>query len=470
MPENILQKLLDTTEEAHSRFVKAAQIGQRYYDNDSSICGTGAAAIFEVNQYLRKLGKNPLKSADNRIPTNWHRILTDQKTGYLFTYPPQFDAKDSADIAKTITDTLGQDYPKVIKQLCIDATNCGVGWLAYWYNSGQPFQYWYLDPTQIRVVLDPASVKPRIQYLIRSWCTTDANKKTMQHHEIWTDKDVTYYIAQEHGTPQLDVSMGTQGVMAHSYGRIPFIPFRNNSESRGDLPMYKQLVDAIDKLVSGFANDVDDMQEIIWVIKNYAGELQETDIDKDGNEVTREIDLLQKLKAKKIINVDGDGGVDTLRGEIPYEARREFLAILKDQLYISAMAVNPFPEAVGQASGVYIDFLYSLLELKAGLMETEFRTALDELVQAVLAYKGMAAQPVEQIWTRNKPRNDLEIVQMIAQTPSEVLSDETKTKAHPLAEDWQEERKRIKVEGEKKAKEAAALLGDMHPPTNNQEE
>ena len=469
MPDNLLQTLLDATEEAHSRFTKAAETGQRYYDNVSGICGTGAAAIFEVNDYLRKLGKNPLKSADNRIPTNWHRIITDQKAGYLFTYPPQFDAKDSAELGKTVTDTLGQDYPKVIKQLCIDATNCGIGWLAYWYNPGQAFSYWYVDPKQIRVMLDPASVKPKIKYLIRSWCTTDENKKTVQHHEIWTDRDVTYYTAQENSTPQIDAAMGNGGVMAHSYGRIPFIPFRNNAEGKGDLPMYKQLVDAIDKLVSGFANDVDDMQEIIWVIKNYAGELQETDIDKDGNEITREIDLLQKLKAKKIINVDGDGGVDTLRGEIPYEARKEFLTILKDQLYISAMAVNPFPEAVGQASGVYIDFLYSLLELKAGLMETEFRTALDELVQAILQYKGLGAQPVEQIWTRNKPRNDNEIVTMISQTSSEVLSDETKTKAHPLTEDWQEERKRIESEAKKRTEEAVAAFGNAQPPGGEDE-
>ena len=98
-------------------------------------------------------------------------------------------------------------------------------------------------------------------------------------------------------------------------------------------------------------------------------------------------------------------------------------------------------------------------------METEFRTALDELVQAVMIYKGLGAQPDEQIWTRNKPRNDLEIVQMIAQTPDTVLSDETKTKAHPLAEDWQEERKRIEAEAKKKAQEAAAQeFGDTHPP------
>ena len=179
----------------------------------------------------------------------------------------------------------------------------------------------------------------------------------------------------------------------------------------------------------------------------------------DGSEVTREIDLLQRLKAQKLVHVDQDGGVDTLRGEIPFEARSRFLEILKSQLYISAMAVDPFPDAVGQASGVYIDFLYGLLETKSGLMETEFRSALDELAQAILLHLGISPRPIEQVWTRNKPKNDLETVQMISQTSETVLSDESKTKAHPLTEDWQEERKRIEAENVQKLKSAAAAFG-----------
>ena len=128
------------------------------------------------------------------------------------------------------------------------------------------------------------------------------------------------------------------------------------------------------------------------------------------------------------------------------------------------MAVDPFPNAVGQASGVYIDFLYGLLETKAGLMETEFRPALDEFVQAVLLHLGISPRPVEQIWTRNKPKNDLETVQMIAQTSETVLSDESKTKAHPLTEDWQKERKRIEAESAKKLKDAAAAFSGAEPP------
>ncbi|MFV0497945.1 MAG: phage portal protein [Candidatus Fimivivens sp.] len=439
MPER-LKKLLCATEAVHAQKAARALEARRYYENDNAVCRSGAAAIAEVNGYLRKLGKNPLHSADNRIPTNWHRIITDQKIGYLLTYPPQLDAPDDQSAGKALVGVLGNDYPKVAKLLGVDATNCGAGWLAYWLDENDVFCYWPVPPEQIRAVYDDTSIKPRLQYLIRSIQVPDSK---VLRYELWTDRDVTYYIAGENGVIARDAEMGENGVMAHRYGAIPFIEFRNNGDGGGDLPMYRALIDAIDKLVSGFANDIDDMQEIIWVIKNYAGETAEIDYDQNGNPIAREIDLLQKLKAKKLISVDGDGGVDTLRGEIPFEARCAFLDILMRQLYISAMAVNPFPDAIGQASGVYIDFLYSLLELKAGLMETEFRSGFDALAKAALRCSRLPEVPIEQVWTRNKPRNEAEVVAMIADTDSAVLSNESKTKAHPLVENWQQERTRI---------------------------
>lgn len=442
MPK-LLKELLRETEDVHAKRAALAREACSYYENKSAVCRSGAAAIAEVNGYLRKLGKNPLHSADNRIPTNWHRIITDQKVGYLLTYPPQLDTPGDKKAADALGKMLGGDYPKVAKRLGVDATNCGAGWLAYWYGEDGAFCYWPVPPEQVRPVYDFDLIRPKLRYLIRSVGTPDGKR---MRHELWTDRDVTYYVAGENGVLARDAAMGENGVIPHRYGEIPFIEFRNNGDGTGDLPMYRALVNAIDKLISGFANDIDDMQEIIWVIKNYAGETADVDYDRDGNPIPREVDLLQKLKAKKLINVDGDGGVDTLRGEIPYEARCAFLDILTRQLYVSAMAVNPFPDAVGQASGVYIDFLYSLLELKAGLMETEFRSGFEALAQAALRCRGMKPAQIEQVWTRNKPRNEAEVVQMIAQTDPAVLSNETKTKAHPLTENWQQERARIALE------------------------
>ena len=358
----------------------------------------------------------------------------------MCSYPPQIDVPLCKEAAKKVNERLGAQWGRVLKRLCIEATNCGVGWLAYWYGGDGKFNFWCVPTSEIRAVYDPNSIMPKLKYVIRtvSWGEN-------VRYELWSQSDVCYYLAVD-GDIALDSSIGDNGRVEHSYGRVPFIPFYNNQFGSGDLQMYKPIIDAMDKLVSGFANDIDDMQEIIWVIKNYAGEFSQTDYDAEGRPVSREIDLLQRIKTKKLISVEGDGGVETLKGEIPYEARREFLDILTRQLYIAAMAVDPFPRAVGQVSGVYVDFLYSLLELKAGITETEFRPAIDELCRAIMRFDGFEEFETEQLWTRNKPRDFLETVEMLAKTPEGILSHESMTKAHPLTENWQLEMERIKKE------------------------
>ncbi len=47
---------------------------------------------------LRDQGKDPLRSADNRIAHNFHQILVDEKASYMFTYPVIFDIENDKKI------------------------------------------------------------------------------------------------------------------------------------------------------------------------------------------------------------------------------------------------------------------------------------------------------------------------------------------------------------------------------------
>lgn len=100
------------------------------------------------------------------------------------------------------------------------------------------------------------------------------------------------------------------------------------------------------------------------------------------------------------------------------------------------MGVDPNPERTGQATGAYVDHMYHLLELKAGLMETEFRSSLNRLVRAILRYLGRdTKQKIIQSWTRNKPKDANETVNRLASTSSEVMSNYTKRRLHPDIDD-----------------------------------
>jgi SPP1 family phage portal protein len=479
----IIQNYIYTNTCEYQHMKEQAEQGFAYYNNKDDIKITGAAAINEVNSFLKLKGSNPLHSADNRVSMNRHRVVVDQKVGYMFSAPPQFDlpADDTAPgddaTLKKVNDTTGSQWATVIKQLATDASNTSRAWLAYWQdNETKKFDYWYVNPLTCVPVYDRSTVKRKLLYLIRIYGYNDNYGNSCTRYEVWSDTQVAYLIRPETTTtkqPEIDFETlpnGDWNIQTHDYGRIPFIEFRNNAHAVPDLVMYKDIADAMDKLVSGFANDCDDIQEVLWVIKNYRGEENVPVYDKDGNiltdsegnEIKRPVDVPAMLKAKKFVTVDADGGIDKLQNEIPFQARQAFRDILNDEFWTAAMAVNPNPDNTGNQSGVYIDHLYGLLELKSGLMETEFRNSIDEFLKAILHYLGASedAQFV-QTWKRTKPQNNAETADILSKLPDTVMSEETKTKNAPYVTDWQAERAQIKKEQDEAQKNTIDNLGGI---------
>lgn len=498
----VIRKYISNTELEYSKFATMALEGFNYYNNFDKIKTTGAAAVDEVNGYLEKIGANPLHCADNRISLNRHRLVVDQKIGYLFSEPPQIDVPSDDTgtgnnaTLKQVQDTMGTQWPKVIRQLGLDASNTGKGWLEYWSGKDDTgkniFDYWYINPLTIRPIYDRSTAKKKLQYLIRAYAFLDDGGNPVTRYEFWDEKEVAYLLKPEATAecrnPVIYFELlpnGTYNIQPHTYGRIPFIEFQNNAHADNDLIMYKDIIDALDKLVSGFANDIDDIQEIVWVLKNYDGEREvfaynadgTFKTDSNGDPIKRPVDPVQMMKLKKFIYASGDGGIDALRNEIPYEARKAFRDILNEEFWIASQAVNPNPPTAGNQSGVYISFLYGLLEHKSGLMETEFRPSIDEFLKAILHYLGAdETTQFNQTWKRTRPQNDTEISTIIAQTPDTVMSDETKTKVHPLVDDWQAERKQIENEQQERQQNyldsvtPRAPDGSMQnePPANGQ--
>lgn len=444
MDIEVIKQMIKKYTSGHAEFVQQAETAERYYRNETDI-------LYEPKQKKEEEAETPLRNADNRIPFNFHGLLVNQKAAYMFTAPPLFDIGNKA-ANKKVQAFLGDKYPKACKDLCIDASNSTIAWLHLWKDkkSGQ-YKYAAVPARQVIPVWGKGLEKELLGVLR---CYSDIREddgKSVTVYEYWNDKECAAYMLEggaelESGLQECDIfqTVDTSGNAKYTYefeheiGEVPFFPFYNNNIDTGDLKNIKPLIDAYCKVFSGFVNDLEDIQQIIFVLTNYGGaDLKE---------------FMSDLKYYKAVKIDDDGsgdksGVSTLTIDLPIEAREKLLTITRKCIFEQGQGIDPDPENFGNSSGVALSFLYSLLELKAGLQETEFKLGFGRFIRCVCRLLNIRIKDdtIIQTWTRTSVRNDQEL-SAIAQQSKGVISDETIIRNHPWVEDAEKEVKQIEKE------------------------
>lgn len=460
-----IKKVIKRYTTGHAEFIVNAATAERYYRNKNDILKNK----FKVQE---EDTDNPLRNADNRIPRNFHGLLVNQKAAYMFTAPPLFDI-GSQDANKRITDVLGDRYAKTAKDLCINASNCSVAWLHYWKNSEGAFEYGVVDSKQI-IPVWTSDLNKKLSGILRVYEElNDVDGELYTIYQYWNDTQCQAF--RKKASDTLDDGLELYAMFSsfvdgtaymgssftHEYGQVPFIPFFNNNINTTDIDNIKALIDTYDKVFSGFVNDLEDIQEIIFVLSGY-----------DGTDLAP---FLQDLKKYKTVKVDADAdkpGLSTLTIDIPVEAREKLLDITRKAIFEQGQGVDPQPEAFGNASGVALKYLYSLLELKAGLMETEFKLAFGEFIRAICQYLNVDCKSIIQTWTRTAITNDTELAEIAAKSKG-TISDKTILKNHPWVEDADQEEKQIKKEqeeAEKRAKDRELPMFDQDNDSHTEED
>ena len=375
--------------------------------------------------------------------------------------------KDKASNQK-VADILGDAQAKKEKDLCVDTSNAGIGWVHYWMDETGAFQ-WYPVPAIEIYPIYTDNLERKLKAVIRMYKTVDDNGEEWEIFEFWNDTTCESYRQQkdlflpydQFAMEGMDLS-APSNVYEHGLGAVPFIPFLNNNLGTSDLDKIKALCDAYDKTFSGFVDDLEDIQEVILVLTNYGGQ--------DLKE------LLHDMKYYKAVQVDatGDGdksGISTLTIDIPVDARKELLEQTRKAIFDIGQGVDPQQQGFDKTSGEAMKFLYSLLELKAGLLETEFRLGFAELIRAICRNTGMAEPgQIIQTWTRTAIRNNAELSSICQQSVG-IVSTQTILKHHPFVDNVEDEMKELAKEKEEAAKEAelyqGAFGGSKGPVNNN---
>lgn len=448
MELEVMKKLIKKYEPGHKDFIERAMRAERYYRNESDILING-----EKKSSTEEDEKHLLRNADNRIPHNFHGLLVNQKSAYMFTAPPLFDVGNKQSNER-ITELLGDEYRKNCMELCVNAANASVGWVHYWEDEDDGFQWAVVDSKQI-IPIESKNLKKKLLGVLRIYNEIEEETgDTYTIYEYW-DKESCWAFRRKGGesveeglmyynTFSLPDSGENCAEYRHEFGEVPFIRFKNNNTGTDDLKNIRPLIDVYDKVYSGFINDLDDIQELIFVLSGYGG----TDLK----------EFLRDLKQYKAINIDaneGSGaGVSTLNIEIPTEARDHVLEATRKAIFEQGQGFDPLPEKFGNQSGEALKFMYSMLEMKAGLTETEFQLGFANLVRAICRHAGIECKRVIQTWTRTSIRNDAEQAQICRDSVG-IVSKKTILKNHPLVEDVDAELKQLeKEETEAQEKEA----------------
>ena len=298
---------------------KLMQEGERYYQADNDI---------KNRKITRKVDGHKEEEtwrANNKLAHAKYKIQVDEKIAYLLTKPVTYktDGTDKNDTyVEKVKDVLGKHFQYQLTQLGYEASNKGIGWL-----------HVYLDPEgELKTIVIPAEQcipywsdrsHTELDAMIRVYNTTVwqyNQEKEITNVEIWTKDGVKYYrLEGQMLVYDNDKSMDAGGPVAHyksveewkTWGKVPFIPFKNNQIEMPDVKFVKSLIDGYDLGRSEAANYMDEVKNLIFVLKGYGGQNLS--------------DFIKQLNEDRAILIDDaeDGGVDTLTPQMDITALRE---------------------------------------------------------------------------------------------------------------------------------------------------
>lgn len=198
-------------------------------------------------------------------------------------------------------------------------------------------------------------------------------------------------------TVQESEAGGTEVINGENYSSIPIVPLYSGENRTSDLDNLKPKIDALDMAISGFANDMQDVAQVYWVVN---GAMGATD-----DELTK---MRDKARLLHILNYDGDNSkIEPVTQEPPYNARETFIQKMIERIYADYGALNVTQVSGQQRTATEIEAAYQPMDEEAD----EFEYQLIEYIQQILRIMGLP-EVVPQFF-RNRIANQKEQTQMV---------------------------------------------------------
>ncbi len=456
----ILQEILrdDGSGERKKRMAE----GERYYRGAhdilrqdfrrSPISETGANGEEEMQTFF-----NPNRSNHHCVHP-FHHTLVMQKAAYLVGREPTISVRDGETaFEEWLTAFADERFNGALQSWIIGAANKGVEYLHIYYDAEGNFRYTIVPAEEIIAIYDE-EYQEDLRELIRYYdikVLEDGRERTKRRVEWWTAEDVTYFTENDAGEFLRDGDCGHWTVtelldgeetakQRHGWGRVPFIPLRNNEREMSDLEPIKSLIDAYDSVSSEGTNNLLDLVDLYWVIQGYGGETAGA--------------IAKKLQINRAVQIsDSSGSVEAKQVQLPVEGRLDWMRMLRKDIFHFGMGVDAENDGRGNAeSGVALKFQYAMFYLKINGIIPEIKRAVKEFFRFAVEDQNRE-NGTDWDWRKiritlntNGITDDMETMQIITASKG-IVSEKTLLGKHPFVEDVNSEMEQL--ERERKGKD-----------------
>lgn len=438
--------------------LKSVQIPNNiaYYNSDNVIITERKKYYWD---YENGVSCEDYSKANNRIPHGYHKEIVDQATNYLVgkRFDVLYDEEITDEVALLLDGVMFKDNELHIKtsEYLGEMQLKHYGWWYVFQDEDGSFRFEKIDTEELTAIYD-TTIDNNITAMIREYSEMQYNDKTddfeyITYVAVYSNKEVTIFTLNKSGkleevekkpllSKEIEFVDGTTEITGTGeWHGVPFIPIEFDEYEKTQLDFYKDFIDMIDIDISDLANNIQDIQEVIWVLENYAGQ----DLR----------DFMEDLRQNKSIKVGAGGSVDALKNEIPTDARKELFQTLQKSIYKFGQGVDLDVASISNVAQETLTIMFSRLDLKCDNFEIRLTKSIRELYNFLSDYLYYATgveidlSEVEITFNRDIIINESSRIENLVKSTN-ILSEKTILSNHPYVKDVNMEMELLDAESE----------------------
>ena len=371
-----IKRLMDA--DATNAVKSQAKLGRRYYEGEHDILNY---RIFYIDSHGDI--QEDTNRSNQRIAHPYFTELCDQQVQYMLSDSDGYImAEDDKFLQEELDSYFDEDFMGSMHDFLTDVVSLGFGYLYAYKGEDDRMVFEAADAMGVIEVSAKDASDGQSHIIYHYFDRYDKEGRPIVKVQVWDTESTYYFVKTPDGeilpddeaevNPRPHVMWkGDDGrTFGEGLGFIPFFRLENNRKSQSNLKVIKPIIDDYDLVNCGLSNNIQDYDNPIYAVTGFQGENLE--------------EMMTKLKAKRMIGLDTDGGIEIKTVDIPYEARKVKLDLDEKNIYHFGMGLNSNMVGDGNVTNVVIKSRYALLDMKCNKLEVRLKKFLRNVIDVVL--------------------------------------------------------------------------------------